>query len=215
MPPDSMAQPMTPEQFAAETAVSRETLDRLKLYADRLERWNKAINLVAKSTLPDLWRRHFLDSAQLFEHLPEKPAGRQRVLVDFGSGAGFPGLVLAIMGAGDVHLIESDQRKAAFLREVSRETGAEAHIHSQRIEAVKPFPADVVTARALAPLADLLAYAEPFMGPHAVCLFLKGKSAEEELTAAAQEWKMDVKRRPSRSDPSALLLEIQGPRRAS
>lgn len=210
-----MAQPMTPEEFAAETAVSRETLERLKLYADRLERWNKAINLVAKSTLPDLWRRHFLDSAQLFERLPEKPAGRQRVLVDFGSGAGFPGLVLAIMGAGDVHLIESDQRKAAFLREVSRETGAEAHIHSQRIEAVKPFPADVVTARALAPLADLLAYAEPFMGPHAVCLFLKGKSAEEELTAAAQEWKMEVKRRPSRSDPSALLLEIQGPQRAS
>lgn len=205
---------MTPEAFAAETNVSRETLERLKLYAATLERWNKAINLVSQKTLPDLWRRHFLDSAQLLPYLPELGEGRKRVLVDLGSGAGFPGLVLAILGAGEVHLIESDQRKAAFLREVSRETGAQAQIHVQRIEVVTPFRADVVTARALAPLGDLLAYAEPFLAPDSLCLFLKGKSAEGELTAAAQEWKMKVKRHASRSDPSALLLEIQGPRRA-
>jgi 16S rRNA (guanine527-N7)-methyltransferase len=205
---------MTPEAFAAETHVSRETLERLKLYAATLERWNKAINLVSQKTLPDLWRRHFLDSAQLLPYLPELGEGRKRVLVDLGSGAGFPGLVLAILGAGEVHLIESDQRKAAFLREVSRETGAQAQIHVERIEAVTPFRADVVTARALAPLGDLLAYAEPFLAPDSLCLFLKGKSAEGELTAAAQEWKMKVKRHASRSDPSALLLEIQGPRRA-
>ena len=206
-----MAAALSPEDFAALTGVSRETLERLKLYEALLLKWNRAINLVGKGTLSDPWRRHFLDSAQLLPLLLEVPADRPLRLADMGSGAGFPGLVLAIMGAGDVHMIESDQRKAAFLREVSRETGTEAHIHCQRIEAVQPFAADVVTARALAPLSDLLSYAHPFLVPGARCLFLKGKSARQELTEARGEWKMEVFEHTSRSDPDALVLELRDP----
>ncbi len=208
-----MPPPLTPEAFQQATAVSRETLEKLERYEALLRKWNRAINLVGKGTLSDPWRRHFLDSAQLMEHLPENPAGKRLKIVDLGSGAGFPGMVLAVMGAGEVHLIESDQRKAAFLREVSRETGAGAVIHAERIEDVAPFPADLVTARALAPLGDLLSFAEPFLAPEGRCLFLKGKSAEEELTLAAREWKMSVERHPSRSDPEAQLLDIRRPRR--
>lgn len=208
-----MTAPLSPEAFAEQLSVSRETMEKLERYEALLLKWNRAINLVGRGTLSDPWRRHFLDSAQLLSRLPSPPKGRPLRLVDFGSGAGFPGLVLAIMGAGDLHLVESDQRKAAFLREVSRETGAEAHVHAVRIEELKPFAADVVTARALAPLADLLAYAEPFMTADSLCLFLKGKSAEEELTLAAQEWMMIPERHPSLSDPSAALLEIREPRR--
>jgi len=208
-----MTPPLSPDAFASELSVSRETMERLELYEALLLKWNRAINLVGRGTLSDPWRRHFLDSAQLMARLPAPPQDRPLKLIDFGSGAGFPGLVLAIMGAGEVHLVESDQRKAAFLREVSRETAAGAQVHACRIEELEPFPADVVTARALAPLPLLLTYAEAFLAPDTLCLFSKGKSAEEELTLAAQEWKMIVECLPSLSDPAALLLEIRKPRR--
>lgn len=200
-----------PQGFARLFSVSRETFDRLALYVDLLERWNQRINLVGRDTMGDVWRRHILDSAQLFPLIPP----RARVLVDLGSGAGLPGLILAILGVPEVHLVESDQRKAAFLREALRVTRTQAQLHVQRIEAVTPFPADVVTARALAPLADLLALAEPFLGRSTLCLFLKGKGAEDELTRAEEAWKMRVERVPSASDPSGTILRLESLARAA
>lgn len=196
---------LTPEGFARLVDVSRETLDRFRAYHDLLAAWNRRINLVGRDTMGDVWRRHFLDSAQLFPLLPPKT----RVLVDLGSGAGFPGLVLALLGVPEVHLVESDQRKAAFLREAVRITGVSATVHPRRIEQVAPFVADAVTARALAPLPQLLQWAARFSGPKTVCLFLKGRHALEELTAAAEAWKMRAERFPSVSDPAGTILRLE------
>jgi 16S rRNA (guanine527-N7)-methyltransferase len=203
--------PLDPEGFATEIGVSRETLDRLRLYAALLTKWTARIDLIAPSTLPDLWRRHLLDSAQLHPLLP--PDARR--LVDLGSGGGFPGLVLAILGAPDVHLVESDQRKCAFLREVARATGTTVTIHTARIEAAAPLAGDVVTARALAPLERLLGWAVPHLAPGGVCLFLKGARNDDELTAAARTWTMEVDPLPSRSDPSGRILRLTGIARVS
>jgi 16S rRNA (guanine527-N7)-methyltransferase len=198
-----------PEDFVRDTGVSRETRDRLAAYADLLARWNRAVNLVGRSTLSDAWRRHLLDSAQLMPLLPAAPAGRPRRVADLGSGAGFPGLVLAILGAGDVHLVESDARKAAFLREAARVTGADVRFHVKRAETLPALEADVVTARAFAPLADLLGYAAPLMRPGGIGLFPKGRGVEGELTLARKAWNMAVQRVPSRTDPSATILRIE------
>ncbi len=199
------AAPMDPAAFAQATGVSRETLARLEAYAALLERWRTRVNLVSAASAADLWRRHMLDSAQLAPLIPK----RTRRLVDLGSGAGFPGLVLAIMGVPGVELVESDGRKCAFLEAVIRETGAPAAVHCARAEALAPRPADVVTARALAPLPRLLALAARFVGPGTLCLFPKGARVDEELTAAAKEWTMDLERIPSATDPSGTILHIQ------
>jgi 16S rRNA (guanine527-N7)-methyltransferase len=204
-----MAATLAPEAFAAQLDVSRETLDRLKTYLALLERWNRAINLVGRDSLGDPWRRHFLDSAQLLPLMPALPEGRARRLLDLGSGAGFPGMVLAILGAGEAHLVEADQKKAAFLRNVARETETSVTLHACRIEDLPALSADVVTARALAPLPKLLGYAAPFLADEGVCLFLKGREAERELTAAAAEWKMKVRRHPSRSSEQGTILQIE------
>ena len=208
---------MRPEEFRRETGVSRETVARLKAYAALLVKWTRSINLVSRGSLADLWRRHMLDSAQLLPLLPAVPDGRRRVVLDLGSGAGFPGMVLSVLGAGDVHLVEANQRKVAFLREVAREVGSDAHIHGLRIEQLPPFTVDVVTARAIAPLDRLLDYGAPFLDPAqaapgqppAHALFLKGGRAEEELTKARKRWKMDVAQTPSRSDPTGTILKIE------
>jgi 16S rRNA (guanine527-N7)-methyltransferase len=199
-----------PEGFASETGVSRETLERLRTYADLLAKWTARIDLVAPSTLPDLWRRHMLDSAQLSPLIPAEA----RRLVDLGSGGGFPGLVLAILGAPDVHLVESDQRKCAFLREVARATATPVTVHAARIEAVPALGADVVTARALAPVDRLLGWAVPHLAPDGFCLFLKGARSDDELTAAAGTWTMAADPLPSRSDPSGRILRLRGVARA-
>lgn len=196
---------MTPADFARTAGVSRETLDRLTAYADLLTKWQARINLVGPATLPDVWRRHMLDSAQLFPLLPPGVG----TLADLGSGAGFPGLVLAIMGVPHVHLIESDGRKGAFLREAARITGTAVTLHTARIESVQGLAADVVTARALAPLGQLLAYAHPLLKADGQCLFLKGKTGEDELTAASKDWNMTIERVASLSDPAALILRIK------
>ncbi len=201
------------KDFQALTGVSRETLERLDLYAALLRKWNRAINLVGPATLPDLWRRHFLDSAQVAAHLPPPPAGRLRRIADLGSGAGFPGLVLAILGCGEIHLVESDQRKAQFLREVSRETGCGAAVHAARIEELSPLSADVITARALAPLPKLIDYAAGHLLSGGVLLFLKGAESEAELTAAAAGWSMTTESWPSRSDPRGRILRLGDLRR--
>lgn len=196
---------LSAEEFQSLTGVSRETLGQLQTYAELLGKWQRAINLVSRDSMGDLWRRHMLDSAQLFPLLP-KAAGR---LVDLGSGAGFPGMVLAILGVPEVHLVESDARKCAFLREVSRVVGVSPHIHTRRLEEMHSIKADVVTARALAPLADLLELAERFLESHSICLFLKGRGVEQELTAAGQTWNMKITRHTSVSDPSATILRLE------
>lgn len=196
--------------FQEATGVSRETLDRLTAYETVLRKWQPRINLVGPSTLPDLWRRHFLDSAQLFPLLPEAT----RVLVDLGSGAGFPGLVLAILGVPEVHLVESDARKAAFLREAARVAGVTVTVHNKRIETVTGILADVVTARALAPLADLLEWSFPFLGASGSALFLKGQALDDEVTLAAQRWTLRTERFDSRSDPTGTILRVTGLDRA-
>lgn len=204
-----------PELLAGLPGVSRETLDRLEAYAALLEKWQARINLVGPATLPQLWRRHMLDSAQLYRLLP---AGT-RVLVDLGSGAGFPGLVLAAMGVPEVHLIEADSRKCAFLREAARVMAVQPVVHNRRIGQVAPVAAEVVTARALAPLSELLAHAWPFLrrpvdnGDSGDCLFLKGRTADNELTLAAKEWKMTIERIASLSEPDGVILRISEVRR--
>jgi 16S rRNA (guanine527-N7)-methyltransferase len=199
--------PLGPAGFAEATGVSRETLDRLEGYAALLVKWQKAINLVAKDSLPDLWRRHMLDSACLWPFLPRQT----RVLADFGSGAGFPGLVMAILGVPEVHLVESDTRKCAFLGEAARLFAPNpVKIHRGRIEEIEPIGADVVTARALAELDTLLGYAARHLKPDGVCLFLKGRKAEDELTLAGQRWTMSVERFPNPAELSGLVLRIKG-----
>ena len=199
---------LSPEGFADLTDVSRETLEHLRSYAQLLRKWQKSINLVASDSLDDLWRRHILDSAQLFPLLPTET----RKLVDLGSGAGFPGLVLAIMGVPEVHLIESDIKKTVFLAEVARtaglQTGTNPTIHRQRIEKMAGWSTDVVTARACAPLDRLLILAERFIGPNTICLFLKGERIEDELTLARKQWRMVIERLPSASDPSGTILRL-------
>lgn len=201
---------MNPEEFAKAADVSRETLTQLVVYKELLEKWGARINLVGRDTLVDAWQRHFLDSAQLRKLLPR---GR-RVLYDLGSGAGFPGLVLAILDPKlEVHLVESDKRKAAFLAEVARATGRarQVTIHARRVASLPEGArgtAEIVTARALAELGELLALAAPLLAPGAVCLFLKGAQAERELTLAAKHWKMRVERLASRTDPAGLILRI-------
>jgi len=178
---------------------------RLEAYVALLTSWNRRINLVGANTLGDVWRRHILDSAQLLPLLPDKT----RIVVDLGSGAGLPGLVLAVMGAPEVHLIESDQRKAAFLREAKRVTeSSNVTIHAVRAEKMGRFPADAVVARAVAPLNQLLYIAEPFLTSRSVCLFLKGKAAEAELTEARKTWRMKAETLPSRADPAGVILRL-------
>jgi 16S rRNA (guanine527-N7)-methyltransferase len=182
-------------EFQEIAGVSRETLGRLGVYAELLRKWNRAINLVAADSLEDLWRRHMLDSSQL---APLLPAGGPRI-ADLGSGAGFPGLVLAILGCGEVHLVESDRRKAQFLREVSRETAAAAQVHQSRIEDLSPLSAAVVVARGLAPLDRLLDYVARHLAPGGQALLPKGQDWERELAAARARWRFAVQVHPSRT----------------
>lgn len=195
---------MSAKDFQAQTNVSDDVLARLQIYVDLLVKWQAKINLVGPDTLPDLWQRHLLDSAQLAPLI-----GDHKKVVDFGSGAGFPGLVLAALNPTlDVHLLESDQRKGSFMREVNRAMGCSATVHTARIEAVPSLGADVVTSRALAPLDKLLTFAEMHSLSTGIYLFLKGRRWSEELTNAEKDWKMRVLHHPSRTDPAGMILEI-------
>ncbi len=213
---------MTAEGFADAHNVSRETLSRLTRYLDLLKKWNPAINLVSPKSLQDPWRRHVLDSAQLFPLIvtnrnalaPEKEPGSPDIpkLLDMGSGAGFPGMVLAILGTAEVHLVESDTRKCVFLREVARETGTEVHIHNSRLEDMASFDVGIVTARALAPLEKLLELASPYFEKATapgLGLFLKGQSLDQELTDSTKLWDFAYQRYPSQTDPAGSILQVE------
>ncbi|HEY8268197.1 MAG TPA: 16S rRNA (guanine(527)-N(7))-methyltransferase RsmG [Xanthobacteraceae bacterium] len=191
--------------------VSRETAARLDVFATLLLRWQKAVQLVAPSTLPKLWTRHIADSLQIIEFVP----GAKR-WIDLGSGGGFPGLVVAIALAETpdaiVHLVESDTRKAAFLREAVRITGASAKVHHERVEsAAERFAGsvDIVTARALAPLDRLLELATPWLSSGARGVFLKGQDVDNELTQAAKSWNIVAETFSSRTDPRGRILILE------
>jgi len=195
-----------PEEFAAKANVSRETLARLKAYADLLVDWSSRHNLVARSTLPDLWRRHFWDSAQLAPLIPLEA----RTMADLGSGAGFPGLVLAAMRPDlAVTLHEATAKKCAFLSAAAERMGLHVTIENARIEDLPRKPHDVVTARALAPLPLLLSYAWQLRAPNGVCLFLKGQNVGSELTEAHKSWKIEASQVPSQTDPSGAILVVR------
>lgn len=198
-----------PEEFAAAADVSRETLDRLAAFASELERWNAKINLISPKTLPELWQRHILDSAQIFAY--RKP--QDRAWVDLGAGGGFPGLVVAILAkeyAPDlrVTLIESDLRKSAFLSSVTRELELPVSVISQRIEVAAQQGADVVSARALAALDVLVPLVARHLSPGGRALLLKGASYQDELAKVGKAWSFDLAAHRSKSGSDGVILEI-------
>ena len=193
--------------------VSRETRHRLEIFVETLERWQKAINLVSRSTMEGAWKRHILDSAQIVPLIPSTA----ETLADLGSGGGFPGLVIAAMRPDlRITLIESDARKAAFLGEVGRRMGLENQpkIAISRIEAAPPAVADIVTARALAPMKQLLHWAQRHRKDTAICLFHKGKGWQAEVEEAKKEWDFSPEPIASVTDRDAVILRI-GPYRAT
>jgi 16S rRNA (guanine527-N7)-methyltransferase len=190
--------------------VSRETLRRLEAYAEFLRHWQKTTNLVAPSTLEQIWSRHILDSAQLLEILPDA-----RHWLDIGSGGGLPGLVLACQLRdcdGSMDLVESNGKKASFLRYVVTQLDLPARVHAGRIEQVLPSLTrpDVVTARALAPLNELIAYSKQLLISGAIGLFPKGRDTEAELTDAGRSWQFSYQLHASRTDPKASIIEVTG-----
>ena len=199
---------MTPDQVGERLTVSRETIDKFQAYLTLLEKWQRRINLVSNSTLSDAWQRHILDSGQLAAHYPPQT----KHILDVGSGAGFPGLVLAIMGGVTVDLVESDQRKAVFLSTVIRELGLPAKVHNQRIETMPNLRPDVITARALASVPKLLNLIEIQLHPDCACLFLKGASVEDELTNLQSYSTMVATTYPSLSGSTGVVLELKNPR---
>lgn len=199
----------------AGVSVSRETFSALEEFAALVRRWNPAINLVSKSTIPDLWGRHIVDSAQLFSHSPPDA----KLWLDIGSGGGFPGVVVAVLAKElqpqlKVSLVESDLRKATFLREACRTLNLNAYVHSVRIESLPPAGADILSARALAPLPALLAYADQHLNTAGIALFPKGAQYDSELSEARRAYLFDVKLFPSLLEPTAAILEIRNIRRA-
>jgi 16S rRNA (guanine527-N7)-methyltransferase len=190
--------------------VSRETLARLDRFVATLLTWQRRINLIAPTTVREIWTRHIADSLQL---LPLAPAAR--LWLDIGSGGGFPGLAIACalaeMPGARVHLVESNGKKAAFLREAIRVTGAPAIVHQARIEHMGTKlgePVEVVTARALAPLNELLALAEPWLKRGAQALFPKGQDVGAELTEASRYWNIEAALAASKTDPNARILNV-------
>lgn len=188
-----------------EQSVSRESLEKLRAYDALLHKWQKTINLVSPNTLSNSWGRHILDSVQVVEHVSRESS----VLYDLGCGAGFPGLAIAMLRPDlDVHLIESDQRKCSFMRAVSRETGVPVTIHNARIENVDLPSPDVVTARALASLVELMKYCEPWSRKGLQGLFLKGERYFEEISDAEKQYEFSSETVPSLISPDSALVKV-------
>ncbi len=198
------------DPFLAERNVSRETEDRLLAFADLLGKWTRKINLISKSSTSDIWERHILDSVQIYDLAPNTFS----LWVDIGSGGGLPGVVVAALAAqfapdARIAMIESDQRKAAFLRTALRELGLSGDVLADRIDAVPPMGADVLSARALAPLDQLLAFAENHLKPGGTAIFPKGKAAEQEIADASTNWLFQIEKHASMTDAEARILVIK------
>ena len=205
----------TAGDFQKATGVSRETLQKLEDYAALIPEWQRRLNLVSPRSIPEIWHRHLLDSAQLVP-LAEKirnDRGRPLVWLDIGSGAGFPALVIAIMTGEEVHLVEKSPKKCGFLRAVAERLAPNAHVHNCRVEDLASSPngpaVDVVTARACAPLPRLLEMAYPFLSKGATGLFLKGQHLEEELTQTAKCWRITHKLHQSLTSPGGRILRVE------
>jgi 16S rRNA (guanine527-N7)-methyltransferase len=201
---------MTENNILEDLNVSRETLKRLETFEQVILKWNPKINLVSKSSLQQLWTRHIADSVQVFR-CTDTPDH----WVDIGSGGGFPGLIIAILAAEEapdmkITLIESDQRKSAFLRTAARECGARVSVISKRIEQAEPQHADVLSARALADLSLLLEFAERHLGAGSTALFPKGESWKKEVDNARQRWRFDAEPVKSLTEQEAVILKIRG-----
>ncbi len=190
--------------------VSRETFERLTKYVELVKRWNPKINLVSRNSLNDIWTRHIKDSVQVYRY-----AGNFSNWVDLGSGGGFPGMVCAIVAieenpSAQFTLIESDQRKSAFLRNVARKCQANCRVISKRIEAVDPLGADILSARALAELGVLLSFCDRHLGDSGVALLPKGATWKKELDDARKEWNFQAEPITSLTEPQAVILKIKG-----
>lgn len=201
-----------PEEFLAETGVSRETLQMLSAYVEMLKDWNARHNLVSESTLPEVWHRHLYDCAQLEPHIPAEAW----TLADLGAGAGFPGLVLAILRRDRmmITLYEATTKKAEFLKAVAAAFSLPVEVRNTRIESEPQQYFDVVTARAFAPLDQLFTYAHRFTGPKTLCLLLKGGKVMQELTEARRHWNMALRQHPSKTHPLGVILEVRDLRHA-
>ena len=197
-----------PDRFAAPSwlDVSRETLQKLEELAILVQKWSRKINLVSQTDVNQIWERHILDSGQVLDAAPKA----WRRWVDLGSGGGFPGLVISVLAEGGqkVVLVESDGRKAAFLQSASISLDLDTEVINARVENISSQKADVVSARALAPLDDLLTYAAPHVLSGGVCLFLKGAKSDDELTRARRNWNMSVDKIPSKTESSGTILKI-------
>lgn len=205
---------MAPRDHAFLSDVSRETSLKLDRFAALVAKWSRRINLVAKADLPDLWSRHIADSAQVVGCVSGTPS----LWADLGSGGGFPGIVAAILAqdrwpASRFVLVESDQRKAVFLRTALRELELEAEVIARRIEEVPPLGADVVSARALAGLSRLLELSAPHLAEGAQALFPKGARHAEELAEALESWSFRCEKFPSKTDSDAVILKLTEIRR--
>lgn len=190
--------------------VSRETFDKLAALCALVVRWTPAINLVSKSTASQIWSRHLLDSAQIFAFIP--PSARH--WVDLGSGGGFPGLVVAVLGAEKmpdlaITLVESDRRKSVFLSEAARTLGLKITVLTQRIDEIAPLSADVLSARALAPLASLCAFADRHLAKDGTAIFMKGANYADEVVEARKSWNFESQIHQSRTDATAVVLEMK------
>lgn len=190
--------------------VSHETFERLSVYHDLLLKWQKSINLVGTDTIGDAWNRHFLDSLQLAPYIE----GQEKIIVDLGSGAGFPALPLAIYGYKNIHLIESDTRKVAFLREVARVTDTKVFIHNCRIEDNPVNKIDIYTSRACSSLETLLQLIESKVPRETICLFHKGKNYSKEDEDARKNWQYDMSVFPSISHSQGVILKLSNIRKA-
>lgn len=198
------------QEIVGGLSVSRETIAALHAFEAEVRRWTATVNLVSRGSVADLWDRHIADSAQTFQACP--PNARR--WLDLGSGGGFPGLVVAILARElrpDLHvtLVESDQRKATFLRQAAQKLGVDVDVLAKRIESLPPQGADVVSARALAPLADLLELAAPHLKSDGLALFPKGARHAEEIAEAKRSWTFDLETLPSATQPDAVLLMIR------
>ena len=197
--------------FCSYIVVSRETFEKLFIFCKTLIKWQNSINLISKNSIKNIWERHLLDSAQLYKHIKDINGN----ILDFGSGAGFPGLVLAIMGKKNIHLVESDQKKCVFLKEIAMLTDTNITIHNCRIENLSFINVDLVTCRALAPLNKLVDYVETFVSKSSdekqilpKLLFLKGKSYKDELLQLRKIRNIDFKEYPSITDKDSKILYI-------
>jgi len=202
-----MAMVFDEKSFFEQTGVSRETMEKISIYADLLEKWQKQINLVSGATMADLWRRHFHDSFQLTALIDGAAAKKLRFL-DIGSGAGFPGLLLSVLDIGEFHMVESNNKKCAFMRQVIRETGCNAVVHNERAESLAPFHVDYIVSRACASLDKLFDLGRHFIRDDTICLFLKGQIADQEIQQARKNWRFDVEKFTSITEESGMILKV-------